>query len=226
MLYIDEDKFPLFNSPFSNKIGFSVKISNQYKGISLCQEEYDLISPRAVQKRRVEFALGRAAAHEALGMIGRDTEAILKGRTHEPIWPEGVVGSITHSNGIAIAAVAPIEQTHGIGIDVQGIKENVSFGITQKVCSKLEFEWVNANKEEKMKRLFMIFSAKESIFKALYPIEKIFLDFCDAELVWYENISAFRGYLKKRAGQDYPVGYSVKVGCTIQKDFIFTYIYL
>jgi len=59
-----------------------------------------------IDTRRKHFYLGRTAAHNAISsLLGQDKTPILKGKRGEPIWPEGIIGAITHTGKIAIAAV-------------------------------------------------------------------------------------------------------------------------
>lgn len=76
-------------------------------------------------KRLAEFSCGRACAHEALGMLNRDVHAILPGSRGEPLWPKGVVGSITHCEGYAGAIVALRKGCRSVGIDAE---PNVTIG--------------------------------------------------------------------------------------------------
>ncbi len=82
-------------------------------------EEATLEHPRAIPARHQEFCLGRAAARAALQQLGRAPVPILRGPQREPLWPDGIVGSITHINGLALAALAERRLSTGIGIDLE-----------------------------------------------------------------------------------------------------------
>jgi len=74
----------------------------------LLPEERDLLSPQAIPKRRIEFALGRRCARESmmrLGVEGARRLPVLRHGPRRPHWPEGLVGAITHSGDRAAAAV-------------------------------------------------------------------------------------------------------------------------
>ena len=203
----------MIKSPFDKNISFSV-VSSENKEFILHPEEMKILSPRAFEKRRRHFYLGRTAAHNALAsLLGDSCIPILKGKRGEPIWPKGIVGTITHTGDIAMAAVAWRKHTNGIGIDIEKLNTKVSFEISRKICTLNELEWVTEKKDEADSRLKMIFSAKESVFKAFYPIEKIYLDFMDAELTWNSLLQGFHGRLLKKAGSKYPVDYTFTVGC-------------
>lgn len=137
-------------------------------GDALHREEARWLSDRAVRSRRESFRLGRAAARDALHLLGAGRPTIGIGTGREPLWPAGVVGSITHAGPYAVAAVAWMRDAGGVGIDLEfdrpfaGLRERVAFGV--------EREWLDAlGAEEAGKATIEIFSAKEAVFKAFYP---------------------------------------------------------
>ena len=81
------------------------------------------------------------------------------------------------------------------------------------VCRPSEMAW--ADPEAGTQRLTMLFSAKEAVFKALYPIEHVWLGFADAELTWRADHDAFEASMLKSAGAGYPVGFRLSVNCTV-----------
>ncbi|GMA97722.1 4'-phosphopantetheinyl transferase superfamily protein [Pelosinus sp. IPA-1] len=213
-------------SPFGNDFGFSVKSFSDYDEIKLYPEEVKIISAKAVQKRKVEFYLGRAAARSALSQINIYKIPVHKGVNSEPLWPKGVVGAISHSDGVAIAVTAFKDRTAGIGVDLELINRKISEDIVKEVCTFREEAWVNQNPMQKSERLLMIFSAKESAYKAFFPIANVALNYSDAELFWNEEFGSFSGRLLKSAGGDYEKGYMFEVGCRIIDKYIFTYMKL
>jgi 4'-phosphopantetheinyl transferase EntD len=73
----------------------------------------------AVEKRRQEFATVRHCARLALAELGVAPAPILPGIRGAPIWPDGIVGSMTHCTGYRAAAVGRTTQVGGIGIDAE-----------------------------------------------------------------------------------------------------------
>ena len=226
------DRTLSLNSPFGTHFGFAVASGQEFCELEriLHWQELELISPRAVASRRREFFLGRAAAHAALAQLAPPalpTQPILRGKHNEPLWPAGIVGAITHTEGIAIAAVAATTQANGIGIDLEAKQRQVSWDITQRTCLPSELCWINAAPTtERLARFIMLFSAKESAFKAFFPIAEVFLDFTDVELSWDAAAGQFDGSLRKAAGISYPLGYRFKVGCQQSDGYVFTYLAL
>jgi 4'-phosphopantetheinyl transferase EntD len=184
------------------------------------------LSSKAVEKRRTEFFLGRLAALRALQAIGVTPQPVLKAKSREPVWQDGIVGAITHKADTALAVVARKDMTCGVGVDLEALERPVRFQISTKVCTEAEQAWLAEAPAEKDTRLKMIFSAKEAGFKAFFPIEQIFLGYKDAELAWREETESFSGTLLKGAGDHHPVGTSFEVGCRITGDFVFSFISL
>src|SRR5262249_37950297 len=80
--------------------------------------EEELVA-QTVPKRRYEFATGRRCARAALAQLGFPPAPLLAGPDRAPLWPDGVVGSITHTDSYRAAAVARAEQLCSVGIDAE-----------------------------------------------------------------------------------------------------------
>ncbi|PDT33384.1 MULTISPECIES: 4'-phosphopantetheinyl transferase family protein [Sinorhizobium] len=132
----------------------------------------------AVKSRRREFSIGRACARAALSKLGFPPSAIPTGPNREPLWPSGVVGSITHCAGFHAAAVALQKDCVALGIDVE-VDEELPSGVLPLISGDEERNWIaNAPQGRNWGRL--LFSAKESIFKAWFPLTGEWLGFEDA----------------------------------------------
>ncbi len=147
------------------------------------EEEY--LVRRAVLKRRNEFALARTCARRALTNIGVAPCSILSTSDREPVWPQGIVGSITHCQSYAAAAVASNVQLRSLGIDAE-INSPLPDGVLAVIASPAERSAVaqltDALPDHGVCWDRLLFSAKESVFKAWFPIAKRWLDFRDAEV--------------------------------------------
>ncbi len=138
----------------------------------------------AVATRRREFITARHCAREALAKLGYAPAPIRAGPKREPLWPTGVVGSITHTTGFRAAAVASQSVVASIGIDAEQ-NDKLPDGIEESVTVRGEREMLAA-----LSRAFpatnwgrLLFSAKESVYKAWYPLTGRGLGFEDACLV-------------------------------------------
>ncbi|WP_224419835.1 MULTISPECIES: 4'-phosphopantetheinyl transferase superfamily protein [unclassified Modicisalibacter] len=140
---------------------------------------------RATRRRRAEFVAGRRCARMALlGLTGRpDYPAI--GPERAPLWPTGVVGTISHCRDQAIALAGPMEYYRGLGIDLeQPFSATQSEDLGPIVLARGESAPWNA-----ALRPFLVslsFSAKESLFKALFPLVQRRFDFAAAELIEWD----------------------------------------
>jgi 4'-phosphopantetheinyl transferase EntD len=135
---------------------------------------------RAVATRRREFATGRACARLALRRLGVDAVAIPAGERGEPVWPAGVVGSITHCRGYRACAVAKADEVLALGVDAEvheplpvGVLEQVAFGRERAMA-------VDRAAGVHLDRL--LFSAKEAVYKVWFPLTRRWLGFEDVEL--------------------------------------------
>jgi 4'-phosphopantetheinyl transferase EntD len=138
---------------------------------------------RAVEGRRREFVTARRCAREALGKLGYPAAPILQGPKREPRWPAGVAGAITHCTGYRAAAVAPLSVLASVGIDAEpngplpeGVEESVTVPGESEMLAALQA----GHPATHWGRL--LFSAKESVYKAWYPLARRWLGFEDARL--------------------------------------------
>lgn len=148
---------------------------------ALFPEEEALVA-RAAPKRRLEFTAGRTAARRALAALGVAPCAIPAGNRREPLHPPGVALSITHSEGRCAAAAAPAREIAGIGIDLE-LRRELAESVLARVLTPVEIGLLaGLDPDSKRKRGVVLFSAKEALFKCLYPLARRWFGFLDAEL--------------------------------------------
>jgi 4'-phosphopantetheinyl transferase EntD len=147
--------------------------------IELFAEE-ELSVGRAVEKRRREFMTGRACARLALQRLGLPPVAIPNGERGEPLWPGGVVGSITHCRGYRACALAKAEDVLAVGIDAE-VHEPLPEGVREQVAFGRELPMV-ADHGAGVCLDRLLFSAKEAVYKAWFPLAHRWLGFEDVEL--------------------------------------------
>ncbi|MGW0495853.1 4'-phosphopantetheinyl transferase family protein [Streptomyces sp. NPDC003007] len=136
----------------------------------------------AVPGRRAEFITGRHCARAALRALGVEPVPIPKGERGTPVWPPGVVGSITHCAGYRAAAVAHRAEVPTLGVDAEP-NEPLPDGVLRTISLPSEREMLSAlpaHPGTAWDRL--LFSAKESVYKAWFPLTGQWLDFSEAEL--------------------------------------------
>ena len=119
-----------------------------------------------------------------------------------------------HPHGdLAIAIVGWQSAYAGLGVDLERLTPGLSARAARLVCTPAERAWIGDGVHTS--RGTMLFSAKEAVFKALFPIERIWLGFSDAELAWQPERCAFEARLLKGASSAYPVGSVLQVQCTL-----------
>ncbi|MFE7600992.1 4'-phosphopantetheinyl transferase [Streptomyces sp. NPDC057494] len=147
--------------------------------------EEEALMARAVPGRRREFAAARVCAHRALAALGAAPGPLLRGRRGAPAWPADTVGSITHCAGYRAAAVAPAARLLALGIDAEphaplpsGVREAVAFGPEEARLRTLAADRPDIAWDR------LLFSAKESVYKAWNGYGSGRLGFEDAEVSW------------------------------------------
>ena len=137
---------------------------------------------KAVPKRQREFARGRVNARQALGELGVAGVSLLVGSMREPLWPDGIVGSITHDNRLCVVAVARGEKYAGLGVDIEP-----DAPLEPEVAARI---WSPAEAEQAARRTDMtpalasrlVFSAKEAFYKCQFPLTRTFLGFMEVSV--------------------------------------------
>jgi 4'-phosphopantetheinyl transferase EntD len=159
-------------------------------GEALLPEEEPLVA-NAVGRRRAEFTTVRTCARIALRELGVAPVPLLSGPKREPLWPAGIVGSLTHCDGYRAAAVARAGDVASIGIDAEphaplpdGILDRVSVPAERAHLGDLPagVHWDR-----------LLFSAKESVYKAWFPLAGRWLGFEDARLSFDPGPDPARG---------------------------------
>jgi 4'-phosphopantetheinyl transferase EntD len=149
---------------------------------------------RAVSKRRREFVTGRACAREALSRLGAGRVPVGSGPKGEPLWPPGVVGSITHCEGYRACAVARASAVLMLGIDAER-DAPLREGVWETVAHGSELELSGAGDAGGPHLEAVLFSAKEAIYKAWFPLERRWLGFEDVEIEIDSSEGTFRAEL-------------------------------
>jgi len=139
---------------------------------------------RAVKKRRDEFAAGRLLARRALERLDQPTTPLLPAEDRSPIWPSGIVGTISHTRGLCAVALARSSASRCLGLDIEDgspLKDE----LVERIATPRELEWIRSSATSAAERGRLgklIFSAKEAFYKCQYPLTKRFLEFEDVEL--------------------------------------------
>ena len=207
-------------------IAFAVVGSEADSGtFGVYSEELALLSPGASAKRERQFALGRIAAHKALEQIGYSpSPPVLRSGNREPLWPVGIVGSISHSDEIGVAVVAKSDLYSSLGVDIQRLRSDTELDVAKRVALKSESDWIlhGRTRADMCERFTLLFSAKESAFKLLYPLVRQFIGFRDVEFVWDDLGRCFKGTLLKDFPGGFKSGEVLRIDTTVVWPFVLT----
>lgn len=158
------------------------------------------------EKRRRDFALGRACAHTALMGLGYTDTVVAKGQDGAPLWPKGVTGSITHTKGYAAAIVGETSNFGGIGIDAEAVG-SVTTDVWDRLFTPCERLFLQQQLEPSYSAT-VLFCAKEASYKALRLNEA--LAFHTIEVVLQDQGFTANHAYNKLSGQ-----YSVQDGIVL-----------
>jgi 4'-phosphopantetheinyl transferase EntD len=143
----------------------------------------ELVVGQAVEKRRREFTTARACARQALVRLGFPAQEIPAGQRGAPCWPAGVVGSITHCDGYRACAVARQKDFATLGVDAE-LDEGLPDGLLGDIALPDEHGHLAALAREEPGLSWdrLLFSIKEAVYKAWFPLTQRWLGFEDAEV--------------------------------------------
>ncbi|SCG75796.1 4'-phosphopantetheinyl transferase family protein [Micromonospora coxensis] len=152
-------------------------------GLPLFPEEETVVA-NSVPKRRREFTTVRDCARRALGQLGIAPAPILPGVRGAPGWPAGVVGSMTHCDGYRGAVVARATAVATVGVDAEP-HAPLPDGVLDAIARPAERARTAALAAARPGLCWdrLLFSAKESVYKAWFPLTGRWLDFAEADIV-------------------------------------------
>ncbi|MEZ8143883.1 4'-phosphopantetheinyl transferase [Enterovibrio sp. FF113] len=164
------------------------QMSNQLK------EHYDISVPndiqQAVTKRKAEYLAGRVVSKWALERIGSKSLHVGRDEDRKPIFPIGFSGSISHSQNTAICVVTTNKHIKYVGIDVENtVTSKVANELKHLIASNHEFSLLRSSGLSINQKVTLIFSAKESLFKAIYPYANQILGFDSSSIISIKNNS-------------------------------------
>ncbi|MFE7752266.1 4'-phosphopantetheinyl transferase [Streptomyces sp. NPDC057428] len=153
---------------------------------SLYPEEARLVA-RSVDRRKHEFAAVRVCARRAMAALGLPPAPVLTGHRGVPLWPDGVIGSMTHCDGYRAAVLARTSLARAIGIDAEpneplpsDVWEYVSLA-SERARTPAGTDGAGVHWDR------LLFSAKESVFKTWFPLTRVELDFTEADITFHRG---------------------------------------
>jgi 4'-phosphopantetheinyl transferase EntD len=162
----------------------TVEAHGQDEPVNTClYPEEEAVVARAVHKRRREFAVVRSCARRAMEKLGVPPQPLLPGERGAPQWPAGLTGSMTHCDGYCAAALARSADLASLGIDAEpdgplpeGVLDAVSLPAERERLLRLGHRHPGTHWDR------LLFSAKESVYKAWFPLTEQWLDFSEADI--------------------------------------------
>lgn len=194
------------------------------------ENESEITKPTAYHqwrcKRKESFLAGRFAVQHAQVNLQLPTINVLKAESGSPIWPAGYTGSISHTDNQAIAVLLPFEQQEikGVGIDIEDIDRADLLEDNALIGHHREFQVLKEAGIEVSLSCLFLFSLKESIYKALYPIVGEFFDFLDAELIEVKG-GIFYFQVLRDLSETVQEGFILRGGFSYEGDQLLTWAY-
>ncbi|MFK2899368.1 4'-phosphopantetheinyl transferase superfamily protein [Dyella jejuensis] len=175
----------------------------------------------AVPKRKREYLAGRLCASEALMRAGYPQPYFpAMGTDRLPVWPQGWLGSISHSGNYATAAVVRQECHLLLGIDIQQqVSEKTMHAVQYLIAKPEELSLIEGLDDSR--RLTLIFSAKESLYKTLYPQVRRIQEFDAAKLVQVD-VHTLTFALTRDWSDAWKAGTCIGVNYAEVSDYMFT----
>ncbi|WP_170937062.1 MULTISPECIES: 4'-phosphopantetheinyl transferase superfamily protein [Rhodomicrobium] len=137
---------------------------------------------RAVPKRQAEFLAGRYCAGRAIERLTGSRAEVPIRPDRSPAWPDGLTGSITHGEGYAAAVAAPASLHAGLGLDYETVMPADRAGSLRDLIVTAAELALAPHGMAFASFLTLAFSAKEALYKAIYPRLRLFMDFHAAEI--------------------------------------------
>ncbi|MBN3189188.1 4'-phosphopantetheinyl transferase superfamily protein [Pectobacterium brasiliense] len=199
--YYSDELFPLMSPPFPD------------------------ILKSAVVKRRAEYLAGRYAARQLLQEVGCNG-VVATGSDRAPIWPTGWLGSISHTETWAIAILTPHHFSVGLGVDIETFCPEKMREIATAFTTPDERGVLAASRLPFETALLIVFSAKESLFKALYPLVQQIFGFEAAKLCELDaHNNRFTMELTRQLAPNLRAGYRTTGHYLIGQDGVTTIIF-
>ncbi|MDT0616060.1 4'-phosphopantetheinyl transferase family protein [Streptomyces lancefieldiae] len=164
--------------------------------------EEEVLVENAVPRRRRECVTVRHLARQALGRMGHAPVPLLRGEQGAPLWPKGVIGSITHCEGYRAVVVAERARLWSVGIDAEphaplpdDVLDVISLPPERDHLAELQ------RRKPRISWDCLLFSAKEAVYKTWFPLTRTWLEFKEARLVFHPQEASFSAVVLP-AGRD------------------------
>ena len=154
--------------------------SGEADGSLLWPEEAALVADVSRSRWR-DFTLGRRCARLAMVDLGLEPRPVLRGERRQPVWPAGVVGSITHTAGYAAAVLGRADDVVSVGVDAER-HEPLPEGVARRIARPEEAAHLAAlgPRAPELHADRLLFCIKEAVYKVWFPVAQRWLGYLDA----------------------------------------------
>jgi 4'-phosphopantetheinyl transferase EntD len=199
--------FPLLGELVGSRVHAAVvPVRN---GLALLHPEERVQVEHAVPARQREFATGRRCARALLQQLGCADQPLLRGKDRLPIWPEGLVGSISHTRAACAVGVARREGVAAVGLDLED-DADLERDLWPEICTAEELRWLDGQRAADRGRLArLFFSAKECVHKLQYPEARVDLEFHEVKVEFDLPRGRFSTHVSRPLGSLAPKGASL-----------------
>ncbi|MCC6934000.1 MAG: 4'-phosphopantetheinyl transferase superfamily protein [Deltaproteobacteria bacterium] len=211
----------LFDLKFDNQTVFSLLDNRDAGFVAYCCEHG--INVGNLTKRDKEKQLVSYLLQTVFTKLSIPDVSYTHGVGGQPLFREGIKGSITHCGNYAAVLVSTDPKIHMLGIDLEHFHKRNFTGIAKRVLTIKEVENLADAPEQREREIMSLFSAKETIFKAHYPLVKEWFGFQEAQCVKKnksEILMSFIGQRKALMGFNMPVS----IHYLWQDDYVLTYL--
>ena len=204
--------------PFAHDQGFFGQVVSGVP-TDLLAEESASITEGVALKRRYDLRRGRMAARQAVTqLLGPGHYPITRGDRGQPIFPLNVRGSISHCAGVAVAVVCDALRSNVLGVDLELLADR-KLDIVPTIATNTERRWLSEHPEFP---IAILFSAKESVYKAVAPIVGRYVGFQEVELSLDQATQIFSVRALTSFGDADTVVYSLAVRVSKSCDAVLT----
>ena len=167
----------------------------------------------AVEKRKTQSLGARWCAVEAARELGIALTELPLDAAGMPVWPAGVVGSLAHTDRLAVAVLSLAHRC--IGVDVEELFDEKKLELLRDtILTPRELKNLATDRARQCWQLTAIFSLKEAAYKALFPELRVFIDFPQLEVdlthhvVTHESGRVLKAFLEQDSSHVISVVYA------------------
>lgn len=192
--------------PFPTALADCTLVSARFVEDALTAELFErcaIAAPQAARKRQAEFLAARLCARQALYIqTGQAITPSQHEQSRAPRWPQHSCGSMSHSHTLCAAIVGDNKQWQSLGLDIEKpISTERAQRLAQSILTPEEYiTFAQLDSRLSARYLTLVFSLKESLFKALNPLTHTYFGFYDAQVLDLEPTD--RGHARLRLCKD------------------------